>query len=58
MVVLSLSTRPPEPGALRFTWYGATPQEREATRASWNAVDVVLSLEVLAAVLVFYIMFW
>src|SRR6195256_1441401 len=58
MVVLSLLTRPPEPGALRFTWYGATAQEREATRASWNAVDVVLSLVVLAAVLVFYIMFW
>jgi SSS family solute:Na+ symporter len=58
MVVLSLLTRPPEPGALRFTWYGATPQEREATRASWSAVDVVLSLVVLAAVFVFYIMFW
>jgi SSS family solute:Na+ symporter len=58
MIVLSLLTRPPEPGALRFTWYGATPQERQATRASWNAVDVLLSLVVLAAVLVFYIMFW
>ena len=58
MIVLSLLTRPPEPGALRFTWYGATSQEREATRASWNAVDVVLSLVVLAAVLVFYAMFW
>jgi SSS family solute:Na+ symporter len=58
MIVLSLLTRPPEPGALRFTWYGATAQEREATRASWNAVDVALSLVVLAAVLVFYITFW
>jgi SSS family solute:Na+ symporter len=58
MIVLSLLTRPPEPGALRFTWYGATAQEREATRASWSAVDVVLSVVVLAAVFVFYIMFW
>jgi SSS family solute:Na+ symporter len=58
MIVLSFLTRPPEPGALRFTWYGATAQEREATRASWNTVDVVLSLVVLAAVLVFYITFW
>ena len=58
MIVLSFLTRPPEPGALRFTWYGATAQEREATRASWNTVDVVLSFVVLAAVLVFYITFW
>jgi SSS family solute:Na+ symporter len=58
MIVLSLLTRPPEPGALRYTWYGATAQEREATRASWNGVDVALSLVVLAAVLVFYVMFW
>jgi SSS family solute:Na+ symporter len=58
MVVLSFLTRPPDPGALRFTWYGATAQEREATRASWNSLDVVLSLVVLAAVLVFYITFW
>jgi SSS family solute:Na+ symporter len=58
MVVLSLLTRPPGPGALRFTWYGATAQEREATRASWNAMDVTLSLVVLAAVLVFYVTFW
>jgi SSS family solute:Na+ symporter len=58
MIVLSLLTRPPGPGALRFTWYGATAEERAATRASWNAADVVLSFVVLAAVLVFYIMFW
>jgi SSS family solute:Na+ symporter len=58
MIVLSLLTRPPDPGALRFTWYGATAQEREATRASWNTRDVVLSLVVLAAVVVFYVTFW
>jgi len=58
MIVLSFLTRPPDPGALRFTWYGATAQEREATRASWNALDVVLSLVVLAAVVAFYITFW
>jgi len=58
MIVLSLLTRPPGQGALQFTWYGATAEERAATRASWNAADVVLSFVVLAAVLVFYIMFW
>jgi len=58
MVVLSLLTRAPDPKMLRFTWYGATPQEKAATRASWNRVDVALSLVVLSAVLVFYIVFW
>jgi SSS family solute:Na+ symporter len=58
MIVLSLLTPAPGPAALRFTWYGATAQEREATRASWNAADVALSLVVLAAVVVFYCAFW
>jgi SSS family solute:Na+ symporter len=58
MIVLSLLTRPPAPEAIRFTWYGATAQEKEATRASWNKVDVVLSLAVVAAVVVFYSVFW
>ena len=58
MVVLSYVTRPPDPGALRFTWYGATAQEKAATRASWNGVDVALSVIVLAAVFVFYFIFW
>jgi SSS family solute:Na+ symporter len=58
LVGLSLVTRPPAPQALRFTWYGATPQEKAATRASWNGTDVTLSVVVLAAVVVFYIVFW
>ena len=58
MVVLSLLTRPPEAATARFTWYGASAGEKEATRASWNTADVVLSLAVLAAVVVFYRAFW
>jgi solute:Na+ symporter, SSS family len=58
MFVISLLTRPPDPSVAKFTWYGATPQEKAATRASWNGRDVVLSLVVLAAVAVFYIAFW
>ncbi len=38
------------PACVKFTWYGATPQEKAATRASWNGRDVALSLVVLAAV--------
>ena len=58
MIVLSFVTRPSEPAALRFTWYGATAQEKVATRASWTALDVALSCVVLVAVGVFYISFW
>jgi len=58
MIVLSFVTRPPDSEALRFTWYGATAQEKAATRASWTALDVALSLVALGAVVVFYILFW
>jgi solute:Na+ symporter, SSS family len=58
LVVLSYLTGKPEAGALKFTWYGATAQEKAATRSSWTALDVVFSLLVLAAVVVFYISFW
>jgi SSS family solute:Na+ symporter len=58
MIAISLMTRAPEPGVVRFTWYGATPEERAATRASWTALDVALSLVVIAAVVVFYVVFW
>ena len=58
IVVISLLTKAPAPGYCRFTWYGASPEEKAATRASWGTSDVVLSLIVLAAVLLFYITFW
>jgi len=58
MIVLSFVTRPSAAAALRFTWYGATAQEKAATRASWTGLDVALSCVVLVAVGVFYISFW
>jgi SSS family solute:Na+ symporter len=58
MIALSLVTKAPAPETRRFTWYGATPEEKAATRASWNALDVVLSLIVVAIVVMFYIAFW
>jgi SSS family solute:Na+ symporter len=58
MFAISLLTKPPEAGVAKFTWYGATKQEKAATRASWNGRDVVLSLVVLAAVAAFYVTFW
>jgi SSS family solute:Na+ symporter len=58
VIVLSFVTPAARADSVRFTWYGATPAERAATRASWNSVDVVLSLIVLGAVVLFYAAFW
>ena len=58
MVVISLMTKAPDAKTVKYTWYGATPEEKAATRASWNALDVVLSLIVVACVVWFYISFW
>jgi SSS family solute:Na+ symporter len=58
MIVISLMTKAPDPKTVKYTWYGATPQEKAETRASWNWVDVVLSLVVVACVVWFYIRFW
>ncbi|HKD20760.1 MAG TPA: sodium/solute symporter [Rhizomicrobium sp.] len=58
MIGLSLITRPPAATTRKYTWYGATDAEKAATRASWNAMDIVLSLIVLAAVAAFYVKFW
>jgi SSS family solute:Na+ symporter len=58
IVVISFLTRPPSSDTMRFTWYGATPEEKAATRASWSASDVVLSAIVLLAVVLFYVAFW
>jgi SSS family solute:Na+ symporter len=51
-------TPAPRAESVRFTWYGATLAERATTRASWNSVDVVLSLIVLVAVMLIYAAFW
>jgi SSS family solute:Na+ symporter len=58
MIVVSLLTKAPDPKTLKYTWYGATPEEKAATKASWNAMDVVLTLVVLGTIVLFYIKFW
>jgi SSS family solute:Na+ symporter len=58
MVIISLMTKAPDPKTIKYTWYGATPEEKAATKASWNAMDVVLSLIVVGCVVLFYIKFW
>jgi SSS family solute:Na+ symporter len=58
IVILSLLTPAPDPKTRRFTWYGATAEEKAATRASWNRWDVILSCIVVLIVAVFYAVFW
>ena len=58
MVGISLLTKAPDASTVKYTWYGATPEEKAATKASWNAIDVVLSLIVVACVIWFYIAFF
>lgn len=58
MVVISLATKAPDPETVKYTWYGATPEEKAATRASWGTSDVVLSLIVVAVCVLFYIRFF
>src|SRR6202142_442170 len=58
MIIISLMTKAPDPKTIKYTWYGATPEEKAATKASWNALDVILSLIVVACVVLFYIKFW
>src|SRR3984957_11556149 len=58
MIAISLLTRAPGAGTVKFTWYGATMQEKAATRASWSGLDVALSLIVVCAVALFYAVFW
>ena len=58
MIIISLLTKAPDPKTVKYTWYGATPEEKAATKASWNAMDVVLSLIVVGTIVVFYIKFW
>ena len=58
MIVISYMTKAPDAKKLKYSWYGATPEEKAATRASWNMLDVVLSVIVVLFVVAFYIAFW
>ena len=58
MVIVSLLTKPPTSEQLKYTFYAATPEEKAATRASWNAWDVVHTVIIVGIVVVFYMYFW
>jgi SSS family solute:Na+ symporter len=58
LIVISLLTKPPAREKERFTAYGTTPEEKAASRASWNKWDVIHTLVVIGVVVAFYIYFW
>jgi len=56
--VLSLLTKAPAKETVVYTAYGATPEEKAATRASWNKWDVIHSAIIIGIIAVFYFSFW
>jgi hypothetical protein len=58
VILVSYLTPSPSPGAIKYTWHGATPAEKAATRASWSGLDVALSVIALIATVAFYYAFW
>ena len=58
-VVVSHFTRRPAKEQVQGLCFGtATPEQKAATRASWNKWDVIHSCIILAATIAFYIYFW
>ncbi len=56
--VVSLATKAPAPEKQRYTYYGATAEEKAETRRSWNGWDVFHTVIILGVVVGFYIYFW
>ena len=58
-IVVSHFTRKPTKEQVQGLCFGtATPEQKAATRASWNKWDVIHSCIILAATIAFYIYFW
>jgi SSS family solute:Na+ symporter len=58
LVVISLLTPPPAQEKEKYTAYGATPEQKAASRASWNKWDVVHTCIILGVIVAFYVYFW
>lgn len=58
-VVVSLFTKAPDPEKIQGLVFGtSTPEQVAATRASWNAWDVINTVIILGITVAFYIYFW
>lgn len=59
VVVVSLFTKKPDPEKIKGLVFGtATPEQKAATRASWNAWDVIHTVIILCITAAFYWYFW
>jgi SSS family solute:Na+ symporter len=59
VIVVSLCTKAPSPEKIQGLVFGtSTPEQRAATRASWNKWDVIHSIIILGLTAAFYIYFW
>jgi solute:Na+ symporter, SSS family len=58
MVVVSLATPPPPPAQIQGLTFATTvAEDKAASRASWNSLDVILSLIVVAIIVAVFIYF-
>jgi len=58
MVIISLLTKAPTAEQLKYTYGASTPEERAATKASWNGWDIVHTIIILSIIIAFYFYFW
>ena len=58
-IVVTLFTKKPAPEQIQGLCFStATPEQKAATRASWNKWDIVHTVIILTATVAFYIYFW
>ena len=59
VIIVSLCTPAPDAQKIQGLVFGAsTPEQRAATRASWNGWDIFHTIVILAITVAFYIYFW
>ena len=58
IIAVSLVTKAPTAEQMKYTYYGATAEEKEATRKSWNGWDLFHTAVVMGIVIAFYWYFW
>ena len=58
IVVTMLTPKPADKQVEGLCFGTATPEQKAATRASWNKWDVIHSVIILAFTVAFYIYFW
>ena len=59
VIIVSLCTKAPDSEKIQGLVFGtSTPEQRAATRASWNKWDVIHTVIILAITVAFYWYFW